>query len=152
MTGARILLVDDFADAREMYATYLEFEGFIVISASTAVEAIKLAVTEQPDLILMDAGLPGMTGWDAILELKADARTRSIPVLMLTGHVLKESQERAADVGADGFIPKPCLPDELSREVTRVLKGRADRTSIAATPSGRTRRTSADTGQARKKR
>ena len=127
MTGVRILLVDDFIDAREMYTTYLEFEGFSVITASSAVEAIKLAVGEQPDLILMDAGLPGMTGWDAIVELKSDNRTRNIPVLMLTGHVLKESQERAAEAGADGFIPKPCLPDELSREIKRALKTHVDR-------------------------
>lgn len=126
MKGVRILLVDDFADAREMYTTYLEFEGFEVLTAATAVEAIKLAVTDHPDLILMDAGLPGMTGWDAITELKSDARTRKIPVLMLTGHVLKESQERAAEAGADGFIPKPCLPDELSREIRRALKTRVD--------------------------
>ena len=127
MKGVRILLVDDFADAREMYSTYLEFEGFSVLSASSAVEAIALAVSEHPDLILMDAGLPGMTGWDAITELKADARTRDIPVLMLTGHVLKESQERAAQAGADGFIPKPCLPDELSREIKSALKTHAER-------------------------
>jgi len=127
MKGIRILLVDDFADAREMYSMYLEFEGYTVLSASSAVEAIKLAIGEQPDLILMDAGLPGMTGWEAITELKADARTRDIPVLMLTGHVLKESQERAAQAGADGFIPKPCLPDELSREIKRALKMHAGR-------------------------
>jgi two-component system cell cycle response regulator DivK len=136
MTGARILLVDDFVDAREMYTTYLEFEGFQVITASSAVEALKLAATERPDLILMDAGLPGMTGWDAIAELKANEATRGIPVLMLTGHVLKESQERAAEAGADGFIPKPCLPDELSREVKRALKGSGER---AKEPSDDTR-------------
>jgi two-component system cell cycle response regulator DivK len=127
MTGARILLVDDFVDAREMYTTYLQFEGFEVITASSAVEALRLAATERPDLILMDAGLPGMTGWEAIVELKANETTRGIPVLMLTGHVLKESQERAAEAGADGFIPKPCLPDELSREVKRALKGSVER-------------------------
>lgn len=127
MKGVRILLVDDFADAREMYTTYLEFEGYTVITAASAVEAIKLAVTDTPDLVLMDAGLPGMTGWEAISELKSDTRTRRIPVLMLTGHVLKESQERAAEAGADGFIPKPCLPDELSREIKRALKNHVDR-------------------------
>src|SRR6188508_1138619 len=69
MKGVRILLVDDFADAREMYSTYLEFEGFEVTPASSAMEAIKLAQSDRPDLILMDAGLPGMTGWEAITEL-----------------------------------------------------------------------------------
>jgi len=95
MKGTRILLVDDFEDAREMYTTYLQFEGFEVLTASTAVEALKLAAAEDLDLILMDAGLPGMTGCDAIVALKNDDRTKEIRVLMLTGHVLKESQDRA---------------------------------------------------------
>ena len=151
MKGTRILLVDDFADAREMYATYLEFEGFDVVVASTAVEAIKLAVEGTPDLILMDAGLPGMTGWDAIVELKADDRTRNIPVLMLTGHVLKESQERATQAGADGFIPKPCLPDELSREIRHALKARPRVSETEAQQQDRTRAATADT-RARLKR
>ena len=145
MKGTRILLVDDFADAREMYATYLEFEGFEVLAAETAVEAIKLAVAESPDLILMDAGLPGMTGWDAITELKGDKRTRHIPVLMLTGHVLKESQDRATQAGADGFIPKPCLPDELTREIRHALKVRPPRGETEAEQRHRTRTASADT-------
>lgn len=152
MKGMRILLVDDFEDAREMYTTYLQFEGFEVLTASTAVEALKLAATEQPDLILMDAGLPGMTGWDAIVELKNDRTTRDIPVLMLTGHVLKESQERAAEAGADGFIPKPCLPDELTREIRHALKSRAARSDeTEAEQQDRTRTASADT-RARLKR
>ncbi|MBA3295454.1 MAG: response regulator [Acidobacteria bacterium] len=146
MKGTRILLVDDFEDAREMYMTYLEFEGFEVLTAGTAVEAIQRAIAESPDLILMDAGLPGMTGWDAIVELKGDDRTRNIPVLMLTGHVLKESQERAAEAGADGFIPKPCLPDELSREIRHALKSRGRRSGeTEKEQQNRTRTASADT-------
>jgi len=146
MKGARILLVDDFEDARDMYTTYLKFDGFQVITASTAIEAIDLAVAEQPDLILMDAGLPGMTGWDAIVALKANDRTRTIPVLMLTGHVLRESQERAAEAGADGFIPKPCLPDELSREIRHALKARGSRSGeTEKEQQKRTRTASAET-------
>ena len=146
MKGPRILLVDDFEDAREMYTTYLKFDGFEVMTASTAIQAIALAIAEKPDLILMDAGLPGMTGWDAIAELKGDKRTRMIPVLMLTGHVLRESQERAAEAGADGFIPKPCLPDELSREIRHALKARASRSGeTEREQQKRTRTASAET-------
>ncbi len=146
MKGTRILLVDDFEDAREMYTTYLQFEGYEVITAATAVEALALATAERPHIILMDAGLPGMTGWDAIAELKNDARTRDIPVLMLTGHVLKESQDRAAEAGADGFIPKPCLPDELSREIRHALKSRsAPSNETEEQQKDRTRTASADT-------
>jgi DNA-binding response OmpR family regulator len=124
MKAARILLVDDFEDARDMYMTYLTYEGYEVITAATAAEALVLSATARPDLILMDAGLPGLTGWDAIAELKRDPLTKEIPVLMLTGHVLQESQDRAAEAGADGFIPKPCLPDELARQIRIALKRR----------------------------
>jgi CheY-like chemotaxis protein len=152
MKGTRILLVDDYEDARDMYTTYLQYEGFDVITASTAVEALRLAATDQPDLILMDAGLPGMTGWDAIVELKGNPRTKDIPVLMLTGHVLKESQDRAAEAGADGFIPKPCLPDELSREIRHALKsGTARIGETDAQQQDRIRAAGADT-RARLKR
>ena len=64
-----------------------------------------------------------MATWDAIAELKANPRTRHIPVIMLTGHVLGDARERALAAGADGFIPKPCLPDELTRHILQVLKG-----------------------------
>jgi two-component system, cell cycle response regulator DivK len=151
MKRVRILLVDDFEDARDMYTTYLEFDGFEVISAGTALEALSTAAAHQPDLILMDAGLPGMTGWEAIAELKANPATRDIPVLMLTGHVLKESQDRAAAAGADGFIPKPCLPDELSREIRSALRSRAPANETEAQRQQRSRAATADT-RARLKR
>ena len=117
-----ILLVEDFDDAREMYTDYLEFSGFRVAGAADAVRGLKLADELQPSLILMDAALPGLTGWDAIAELKANPRTRHIPVLMLTGHVLGDARQRALAAGADGFIAKPCLPDELTRHITAVLQ------------------------------
>jgi CheY-like chemotaxis protein len=151
MKGTRILLVDDFADARDMYTTYLEYEGFDVITAATAAEALALAEAEQPHLILMDAGLPGMTGWEAITVLKGNPATRGIPVLMLTGHVLQESQDRAAEAGADGFIPKPCLPDELAREIRHALKSPAPAGETTDRQQNRTRAAGADT-RARLKR
>ena len=105
-----------------MYAEYLAFNGLRVATAPDAVRGLQLASELKPSLILMDAALPGLSGWDAIRELKADAATSSIPVLMLTGHVLGDARERALAAGADGFIAKPCLPDELTRQVLRVLQ------------------------------
>jgi CheY-like chemotaxis protein len=117
-----VLLVEDFDDAREMYADYLEFNGLRVASAADAVRGLALAQELQPSIILMDAALPGLSGWDAIVELKADPRTRHIPVIMLTGHVLGDARERAMAAGADGFIAKPCLPDELTRHIQQILR------------------------------
>jgi len=116
-----VLLVEDFDDAREMYADYLEFNGLRVAGAADAVRGLAMAQELQPSIILMDAALPGLSGWDAIAELKANPLTQHIPVLMLTGHVLGDARERALAAGADGFIPKPCLPDELTRHILNVL-------------------------------
>lgn len=117
-----ILVVDDNLDAREMYAMYLEYEGFRVMEAQNGHEAIEKTCADLPSLILMDASMPRLDGWDAVKRLKADPRTRAIPVLMVTGHAYEEHRARAAAVGADGFLAKPVLPDQLAREVRRVLQ------------------------------
>ena len=116
-----VLLVEDFEDAREMYAEYLQFSGFRTAGAADAVRGLQLAEELRPAVILMDAALPGMSGWDAIRRLKDNPMTRDIPVLMLTGNVLSEARERALSAGADGFIAKPCLPDELLRHIVAVI-------------------------------
>lgn len=116
-----VLIVEDFLDAREMYQMFLEHSGFCVYTAENAVVGIALALEHRPQLIIMDAGLPGMSGWEAVQELKADPRLRSTPVFMLTGHVLADSRDKARAVGADGFIAKPCLPDELLKVIRTAL-------------------------------
>lgn len=117
-----ILVVDDNLDAREMYAMYLEYEGFRVLEAQNGHEAVEKARTDRPSLVLMDASMPKLDGWDAVKILKADPSTKGIPVLMLTGHAYDEHRAKAISVGADGFLAKPVLPDQLAREVRRVLQ------------------------------
>jgi CheY-like chemotaxis protein len=117
----KILIVEDYVDALELYGTYLRHQGYEVLSAADAIEGIVLARKHHPDVIVMDAGLPGMSGWEATRILKADPRTASIPVLMLTAHVLKESREEAEHAGVDLFVPKPALPDELHAEIRALL-------------------------------
>jgi CheY-like chemotaxis protein len=116
-----ILVVDDYQDAREMYAEYLQFSGFRVAEARNGNEAIEQAFALQPDLILMDLSLPGMDGWEATRQLKSDERTRHIPVVALTGHALAGASEGAKKAGCDSFVTKPCLPDDLVVEVRRML-------------------------------
>jgi CheY-like chemotaxis protein len=129
-----VLVVDDYQDAREMYAEYLSFSGFRVIEAGTGTEAIEKALALRPDVILMDLSLPGMDGWAATRQLKSDDRTKRIPVVALTGHALAGASEGARLAGCDAFVTKPCLPDELVVEVRRMLH-REDGT--AATLTGR---------------
>jgi two-component system cell cycle response regulator DivK len=117
----RVLLVEDYDDAREMYSEYLTFAGFEMLQAANGVEAIRRAVESQPHIVVMDLSLPEMDGWETTRRLKADARTASIPVLALTGHVLTDFSGRAKQAGFDGFLTKPCLPEDLVAEIHRIL-------------------------------
>jgi len=121
LNGPRVLLVDDYRDARDMYGEYLEYSGYQVIQAANGIEALQRAIDDQPDIILMDLSLPVMDGWEATRRLKADQRTASIPVVALTGHALAGISERAKEAGCDAFVTKPCLPEDLVREIKRVL-------------------------------
>jgi CheY-like chemotaxis protein len=129
----RVLLVDDYPDAREMYAEYLDFSGFEVIEASNGMEALQRAADAQPDIVLMDLSLPVMDGWEATRRLKADKRTEHSPVVALTGHALAGISEGAKRAGCDAFVTKPCLPEDLVKEIRKVL----DQHAASAAKKGR---------------
>src|SRR3954464_14444121 len=117
-----VLVVDDFADNREMYSEYLSFSGYEVIEAKNGKEAIEAAYKRLPDIIIMDLSLPVMDGWEATRRLKADDRTKKIPVVALTGHALAGHSKGAREAGCDSFLAKPCLPDQLVAEIKRMLE------------------------------
>jgi two-component system, cell cycle response regulator DivK len=117
-----VLIAEDFEDARDLYKDYLEFSGFTVETASNGREAIDLATSLQPDLILMDASMPVLDGWQATRELKANPTTRHIPVLALTAHAFDDARREARSSGCDGFVTKPCLPDDLVARVRATLE------------------------------
>jgi two-component system, cell cycle response regulator DivK len=118
-----VLVVDDFQDNREMYAEYLAYCGFRVIEAKNGKEAIEQAFSQNPNVIIMDLSLPVMDGWEATRRLKSDRRTKSIPVIALTGHAFQGHSKGALDAGCDAFVAKPCLPDQLVLEIRRMLAG-----------------------------
>jgi two-component system cell cycle response regulator DivK len=117
-----VLVVEDYQDAREMYAAYLQFSGFEVAEAANGVEAIEKTHELLPDIVLMDLALPRMDGWEATRRLKNDERTRHIPIVALTGHALAGHAEGAREAGCDAFVTKPCLPDALVAEIKRLLE------------------------------
>ena len=133
----RVLLVDDYPDAREMYTEYLEFSGYEVIAAGNGLEALQRAVDASPDIILMDLSLPVMDGWEATRRLKADHRTASIPVVALTVHALAGISEGAKKAGCDAFVTKPCLPEDLVREIKKILDAPPTSTSKKPGRSGK---------------
>ena len=126
MTAGReqplILLAEDFEDARELYRDYLEFSGFRVETVTNGREAIDQARALRPDIILMDASMPVLDGWQATRALKADPDTKHIPILALTAHAFDDARREAKAVGCDGFVTKPCLPDDLVARIRAVLE------------------------------
>jgi two-component system cell cycle response regulator DivK len=121
-----ILVVDDYADNLEMYSSFLAFSGLRVEEATTGKEALTKAFQLLPDVIVMDLSLPGVDGWKATRQLKADDRTKHIPVVAVTGHALQGASEGAKAAGCDAFLTKPCLPEDLLREVRRLLDTTSD--------------------------
>lgn len=117
---AHVLVVDDYEDTRAMCSEFFEFMGYRVSVAGDGREAIERA-RERPDVILMDLSLPHMDGWSAIDAIKADAATRDIPIIVLTGHALPPLRQRALQAGCVEFLAKPCLPQDLLEHVKRVL-------------------------------
>src|SRR5215204_4203234 len=121
-----VLVVEDYQDAREMYAAYLSFSGYRVAEATNGVEAIEKTIELLPDIILMDLALPRMDGWEATRRLKLDERTKHIPIVALTGHALAGYAEGARQAGCDAFVTKPCLPDALVAEIQRMLSAKSE--------------------------
>ena len=119
-----MLLVEDYEDTRIMYAAYLRHRGYEILEAGDGATAQAVALDTRPDIVVMDMALPDLDGWDVTARLKDDERTRHIPVVALTGHGLADHQRRARQVGCDGFLLKPCLPDVLDAEIRRVLDDR----------------------------
>ncbi len=103
----RILLVEDDALSRDMAARRLRSRGFAVDLAGDGREALQRVDLHRPDLIVLDLGLPFLDGWEVIRRLKADPRTRDIPVVVLTAYTTPQDEARAVEAGCDAFLTKP---------------------------------------------
>jgi two-component system, cell cycle response regulator DivK len=119
-----VLVAEDNEDNRLIAATILRHSGYRVIEAANGHDAIALARSEQPALILMDIGMPGVDGWTASRLLKDDPATRGIVILAFTAHAMAADREEARAAGCDGYVSKPIAPLRLVDEVSSAL-GRA---------------------------
>ena len=107
MNTKRVLLVEDNERNLKLLRDLLEVKGYRVLAATSAEEGLPLAQSEPPDLIVMDIGLPGMDGIAALQALRADARTRAIPVIAVTASVMQPEREIIMRAGFDGYMGKP---------------------------------------------
>lgn len=128
--GQTILLVEDNEDNRIIYSTVLRHVGYTVLEALDGLQAVALARSDLPDLILMDISIPEIDGWEATRILRLDATTRDIPIIALTAHALADDRERAVKVGFTSYLAKPVEPRAVVAEVRRWIGG-------GATPPGR---------------
>ena len=121
MSGNKILIVEDNLLNLELATDLLEANGFVVSSAQTAEEGLRMAREILPDLVLMDIGLPGMDGLRATQDLKANPATRHLTVVGLTSHAMKGDKEIALKAGCDGYLTKPIDTRTFIETVKRLI-------------------------------
>ena len=126
---ARILIVEDEPAIRELVSVNLRHAGYTVSEADTA-EAARIQIDNRlPDLVLLDWMLPGQSGIDFAKRMRADPRTRALPVVLLTARAQEGDKLQGFDVGADDYITKPFSPRELLARVRAVLRRAAPEAS-----------------------
>ncbi len=104
---SKILIVEDNEMNRDMLSRRLERKGYEVVMAEDGQKGVDMSKSEYPDLILMDLSLPIMDGWEATSTIKADDKTKDIPIIVLTAHAMAGDRERALEAGADEYDTKP---------------------------------------------
>jgi two-component system cell cycle response regulator DivK len=119
---ARILLVEDNEMNRDMLSRRLIRNGYEVSLAMDGQQGVDMALSERPDLILMDMSLPVIDGWEATRRIKANDATRRIPVIALTAHAMAGDREKAMEVGCDDYDTKPVEITRLLGKIAALLK------------------------------
>jgi two-component system, cell cycle response regulator DivK len=120
--AANVLLVEDDAAGRRMYATWLAQAGFRVHEAHNGLQALERAFECNPAVVVTDLAIPGIDGFELTRRLKADPRTRRVPVLAVTGYsAFSADPSRAERAGCEAILVKPCSPEDLEQAVRRLL-------------------------------
>ncbi len=117
MVAEVVLIVDDNDKNVRLARDVLRHAGFLTIEASSGREGFAAAVTHQPDVILMDIRLPDVDGTEIVRQLRAEPRTRRIPVIAVTAYAMKGDRERFLEAGFDGYLEKPVSIKELPAQV-----------------------------------
>jgi CheY-like chemotaxis protein len=124
---AKVLLVEDEASLRRLIEYALRTRGYEVLVAANGREGLDKAQSESPDLVLLDMIMPEMGGMEVLSVLKNDARSKDIPVLIVTASALKEDAEKAIAMGAAGYLIKPFPVPTLYDRVEQLLSGTTEK-------------------------
>jgi two-component system, cell cycle response regulator DivK len=128
-----VLIADDTFDTRELYEVYLTGQGFAVKTVTDGEAAVEEAIAIVPDVIVMDISMPRLDGVAATRQLKEHPRTRHVPVVIWTAYPHKAIQRGALEAGADAFMVKPCLPEELENHLRSLIPSAQRRGPTAGT-------------------
>ena len=123
----RVLVVEDNPVNLELVTELLEQEGCQVLAAASAEAGLRLALAERPDLVLMDMQLPGISGYEATHQLKANPATAAVPVVGLTSFAMRGDDRKAREAGCDGYLTKPLDTDAFRETLRRFLSRGAGR-------------------------
>ncbi len=123
VVNKRVLVVEDSQVIQRLVEVCLRPAGFEVTLASDGPSGLNAALSDPPDLVILDVGLPGMDGWEVLSHIRADERTRDVTVLVLTAHAQEETREKADRDGADAFLTKPFRPNELRATALELAEG-----------------------------
>ncbi len=117
----KVLIIEDTENNRVLLARRLKPKGFDVLMAEDGEEGLRMAREQQPDIIIVDVGLPGIDGWGVTRHLKADDATRRIPVIVLTAHAMQGDREKAIAAGSDDYETKPIDFSQLLKKMEALL-------------------------------
>ena len=121
-SSARILVVDDDRDNRELLEVFLGCEGFLIVTATCGEEALASVAQQPPDLILLDIMMPGLDGFQVAAKIKGNHATKNIPIIMVTALDDRNTRVLALRAGAEDFLTKPCDRGELCVRVRKLLR------------------------------
>ena len=117
----KILIIEDHGDMRELLMWQIELMGFMPITAKRGREGVEIALSEKPELIIMDIMMPGMDGWEAAREIRAHADTKDIPILAATALFRDSDLKTCLEAGCNGYIVKPFTFQELQGKVRELI-------------------------------
>lgn len=120
---SKILLVEDNEMNKDMLSRRLIKRGYDVVMAVDGLQAVALAETESPDLILMDLSLPLLDGWEATKRIRAIPKTQAVPIIALTAHAMSGDKEKAMQAGCNDYATKPIDMTDLLSKIDNLLKG-----------------------------
>ena len=121
----KVLIIEDHGDMRELLTWQVELMGFAAIAANRGREGVEKALSEKPQLIIMDIMMPGMDGWEAAREIRANIETKDIPILAATALFRESDLKNCIEAGCTGYIVKPFTFQELQAKVRELIPGNA---------------------------